>query len=311
MPEPHVTILMGLFNGERFLSEQLDSILAQTHENWSLLASDDGSTDNTRAIFSAFAKVHPTRDIRLIEGPKRGFAQNFVQLLQHVSDPESFVAFADQDDVWMPNKLARAIAQMAPFPRNHPVMVCGRTWYADENLTPTTISTDFPHPPQFRNSLVQSIAGGNTITLNGAAVRILTDNLAATHRVAAHDWWFYQVVTAVGGTVVYDREPTLFYRQHDTNIFGQNVTLRKKLSRLWGLFNGTFPVWIHQQAEGLSQLKTPLTPHAETELRTFRAAINAPWIIRPLRVLQSGAFRQSRAETLLIALAMLTARARK
>lgn len=95
---PHVTILMATRNGAPFLETQLESIAAQSHANWSLRIGDDGSDDGTRKIIAAFRARHPTRDIRLLEGPRRGAAANFLALLGHGPPPRAYVAFSDQDD---------------------------------------------------------------------------------------------------------------------------------------------------------------------------------------------------------------------
>lgn len=106
---PPVVILLATYQGERFLATQLDSILAQSCRDWRLVVSDDGSTDATREILRRFAAAHPDRDIELRDGPRQGATRNFLSLLDAVAPGEA-VAWCDQDDLWLPDRLARGLA---------------------------------------------------------------------------------------------------------------------------------------------------------------------------------------------------------
>lgn len=109
---PPVAILLATYQGERFLAAQLDSIAAQSCRDWRLVVSDDGSTDTTREILRRFAAAHPDRDIELRDGPRQGATRNFLSLLDAVAPGEA-VAWCDQDDLWLPNRLARGLAALA------------------------------------------------------------------------------------------------------------------------------------------------------------------------------------------------------
>ena len=98
---PPVRILLATWNGARYLQAQLDSYLAQDHDNWALWVSDDLSTDGTWEILQAFAARHPEREIVLKRGPGRGSAANFLSLLCDPELPVGPVALSDQDDVWL------------------------------------------------------------------------------------------------------------------------------------------------------------------------------------------------------------------
>ena len=87
--------------------------------------------------------------------------------------PDSWIAFADQDDQWLAGKLSRAIAALAAKDPEVPALYCSRTWITDENLRGRRLSPSRPKPPGFANALVQNIAGGNTIVLNGAASKLI------------------------------------------------------------------------------------------------------------------------------------------
>ena len=118
-PDARITILLAVHNGARFLRDQLDSYLRQTDRNWGLIAGIDGSDDGSREIVAAFADSAFTRHvpIQTIEGPKTGFAANFLNLLRTATQPDDdgLIALSDQDDVWFPEKLARARAALAAY----------------------------------------------------------------------------------------------------------------------------------------------------------------------------------------------------
>ena len=122
---------MGTCNGARYLGAQLDTIAAQSHRDWRLVVSDDGSTDATREILAAFrAAVGPERaEIR--EGPRRGFAANFLGLAGDPTIRADFYAFADQDDLWRPDRLARGLARLRAVP-DRPALYGSRTVLIDE-----------------------------------------------------------------------------------------------------------------------------------------------------------------------------------
>lgn len=102
---PSVAILMGTFNGEKYLAEQLDFLEAQTVTNWRLYVSDDGSTDATLDIIHRYQSKWGTDKIQYRLGPQKGFAQNFLSLACDTSIKADYYAFCDQDDVWLPEKL--------------------------------------------------------------------------------------------------------------------------------------------------------------------------------------------------------------
>lgn len=176
--EALVAILMGTKNGGRFLAEQLDSLEAQTHNNWVLIASDDGSTDDTIKILRDCQAKWPVGRLIIKDGPKRGFCINFLSLACDPDIEADYYAFCDQDDVWLPNKLSVAIkhirANELDAPNNSiPFLYCSRTIHVAENLRRNGRSPLFVFPPSFRNALVQSLAGGNTMVFNHQAKVLL------------------------------------------------------------------------------------------------------------------------------------------
>ena len=112
---PQIAVLMGTYNGAEFLPEQLASLAAQTHTNWRLWVSDDGSSDATPGILRRYQEAWGENKLSILAGPRRGFQANFLELTAQPEISADYYAWADQDDVWLPEKLARALECLQPF----------------------------------------------------------------------------------------------------------------------------------------------------------------------------------------------------
>lgn len=289
-----VAILLGLHNGQAFLGDQLDSLETQTYANWFLLVSDDGSTDQSRSIIQDFAGQHPRRRVELFRGPCIGWAANFLSLLQAVGPDIPFAAFCDQDDVWMPNKLDRALDRLAGVHAAVPALYCGRTFVTDAAFAEGRPSPAFRQPPCFENALVQSIAGGNTMVLNRAAIDVLQAAAPYATGIISHDWWAYQVITGVGGRVIYDQRPTVHYRQHGGNLVGANDTLAASFGRLIKGLRGRYRTWNTANLNALFAIEDRFEPKAKRVLNEFAEARRSGLSSRLSRLKRSGVHRQTR-----------------
>jgi glycosyltransferase involved in cell wall biosynthesis len=156
-----VAILLCTKDGAAFIDEQLRSLADQTHSKWILIASDDGSTDTTRDVLERFAGSVPQKVV-IREGPGRGSCANFLWLAIDRSIKADYFAYSDQDDVWYPDKLERALDWLVTVSQDTPALYCGRTEIALVDGRPNGFSPRFSRPPSFRNALIQNIAGGNT-----------------------------------------------------------------------------------------------------------------------------------------------------
>ena len=292
MEGDHVAVLMGLFNGATNLQDQLKSIARQTHENWSLIVSDDGSTDRGPGLVRKFADQSAQR-VTPIAGPRRGFAQNFLHLLTVAGPIVPFAALSDQDDVWLPEKLERAIAMLRMVPDERPALYAGRTVICDAELRPLRRSPLFELPPGFSNALVQCIGGGNTMVLNRAALDLVQETARHADGIVAHDWWIYQIVSGAGGHVIYDAKPMVLYRQHGSNIIGANDSPLAKATRMAMLFSGRFRRWITANISALDASSHWLTTEARQTLSTFREARQGTPYSRLRALRRSGVYRQS------------------
>lgn len=296
-PPPEVLILLALRDGERYLGAQLESFLAQEHAHWSLLASDDGSHDGGPGMIGEFAATRAEgRDVRLIEGPRQGFAQNFLHLLRAARPEVPVVALSDQDDVWLPGKLARGVAALTAAPADMPALYCANWDLCDADLGRRRPHAPFRRPPSFANALVQNVAAGNSIMLNRAGLDLLQQASAAGAGVAWHDWWIYQMVSGAGGRIIYDPEPQVLYRQHDGNAIGGNHTLRARLARAGMMMRGRYRDWNGRNVAALSAARQWLTAENRARLADFARAREAGPIERWRLLRRAGVYRQRRLD---------------
>src|SRR5262249_47639110 len=287
-----VTIVMGTLQAERYLKEQLDSLDAQTHRNWRLHVSDDGSTDATRAIIQEFgAALRGRNEVVLVCGPRKGFVTNFLTALCRAPET-NYYAFCDQDDVWEPDKLERALFILEKVSTDRPALYCGRTRVIDSSGRIIGVSPAFLRPPSFGNALVQNIGGGSTMVMNHAARELLR---AASPDIdaVAHDWWTYQLVSGAGGAVCYDLEPRLRYRQHGSNLIGANNSFRARYERIRLLFNGRFKQWTDRNFRCLDQVRQLLTPENRALLDSLNEVRSGSFPRNLALLFKSGIYRQS------------------
>lgn len=265
---PHVAILMTTFNGARFLPAQLESICAQSRTNWTLWISDDGSSDNTLEVIRGYRDIIGTDRLFVISGPRLGFQRNFLGMAANDDIKADYYAWADQDDVWLPCKLAQAMDLMEKYGRRVPVLYCGRTILVNDGNRAYGFSPLMTRRPAgFGNALMQSLGGGNTMMFNNAARDLI--RLGDAMDVPAHDWWAYMIVSGAGGHVVYDPEPTLRYRQHGRNVIGSNQGLHAKMDRVKGLLKGRYKLWNEANIQALSQVSQRLAPGSREQLDAF------------------------------------------
>ncbi|NRP42777.1 glycosyltransferase family 2 protein [Aliiroseovarius sp. xm-m-339-2] len=288
-------ILLATYNGGKYLRAQLDSFLAQTNDQWDLLVSDDGSSDDTLEILTGFkAQVSGRHEVTLLSGPQKGCAQNFLSLIRHVPEGTGFIMFSDQDDVWLPEKIARAQAALAgEGAPDQPVLYAAGSLVSNETLTQSVKSPALRRVPSFGNALVQSIGGGNTMMLNGAATALLRAAAEDVDTVVVHDWWAYQMISGCGGKVIREQSHLLYYRQHGGNVIGANSSIRGKLYRLAFVAGRQFAQWNDTNIKALTASSHRLTPEAREALFQYCEARKGGVLHRLRALWKSGAARQT------------------
>lgn len=225
-----VQVLMSTYNGEKYIREQLDSILKQTYPAVKILIRDDGSSDKTTSILKEYAEEY--ENITYYEGTNVGVIQSFLQLLKDSDDSAKYYAFADQDDVWLPEKIERAVEKLKSSQKTIPLLYCSDLYVTDEKLNIIKIDDKRPRP-SLGNALVQNICTGCTAVMNHALRDII--NQTSPVNIVMHDWWFY-LVASLKGDVIYDNTPHMYYRQHGSNEWGAKtsrwIVLKHRLKQL-------------------------------------------------------------------------------
>ncbi|MCC6720311.1 MAG: glycosyltransferase [Acetobacteraceae bacterium] len=304
-PATGVVILLACYQGGRYLREQLASIAGQEHRDWRLVWRDDGSDDDTVAILHDFAAAQPPGRVTCFAGPagRIGSAASFLALLRHAAPTlgaHDIAAFADQDDVWLPLKLGRAVAALRGAAAAAPAIYTARQVLVDARLDPLAISPALVPPTGFPASLTQNLATGNTVALNPAAARLVAGSAAPPG--CQHDWWAYLLVTAAGGTLIADDEPVVLYRQHSANAVGAARSLLQRAAAAVWRGPGVFMGLVRQNLAALDAQRHLLTPQACRDLDAIIAALQGSprQRLRALRL--PGLRRQTWAEQVLFRL---------
>jgi glycosyltransferase involved in cell wall biosynthesis len=288
----HAAILLATYNGERFLGDQLETLRRQQLDRIDIWASDDGSSDATAEVLGTAAGSWTRGEFHIVAGPRRGFAENFRSLILNRGIAADCYAFCDQDDRWDDDKLAVAVDWLKTLPPGRAGVYCSRTRIIDLQGRPTGLSPLFSRPPSFRNAIVQSIAGANTMVLNHAAWSLLVE-ACRDNTFVSHDWWTYLIVTGAGGEVHYSPQPRIGYRQHPENIVGSNTGMAARLSRYRFLLRGRFAGWMEQNLAGLRRCENLLTEDARSVLADLERVHSGSMPARLAALARSGAYRQS------------------
>lgn len=287
-----VHVLMGVRDGAAHLPAQLGSLAAQHGVRWQLCASDDCSDDASVDVLRQFARCYPGR-VQVLRGPGQGFAANYLSLLAQLPDVDGAVALADQDDVWLPAKLSRAVAALDRVPPEIPALYKARRWIwtaADGQKRAERVGRG---RPAFRNALIENIAPGNTIVMNAAAASLARQLAPLAGGVFAHDWWLYQVITGAGGRVICDPARVLLYRQHGGNAIGAGHGARAAACRKRAVWRGAYRTRITAQLDALTRCQHVLTPAACAELAQFAAARQQKAPVRIWSMARLRPFRQT------------------
>jgi glycosyltransferase involved in cell wall biosynthesis len=231
MTNKTVDILLATYNGEKYLKEQIDSILNQTHTKWNLIIRDDGSTDNTLNIIEEykskyFEKIHIIKD----EFKNVGVNKNFSLLMNH--SKSDYIMFCDQDDFWLPQKIELTFELMIKEEKkeNLPILIFSDLKVVDDKLNIKSNSfwkTMLINPKNvfnINNLVVRNPVTGCTIMMN-IKLKNIIKNIPTEALV--HDWWI-SLTACLFGKINYVEQPTILYRQHSNNVLGASKNKRIK-----------------------------------------------------------------------------------
>ena len=235
-----VNIVLSTYNGAKFLAEQIESIQKQTFTDWQLLIRDDGSTDETPQIIQQFATSD--KRIKFINADNRenfGVIKNFFTLVKF--ELADYYFFSDQDDVWLPNKMATMLDEAQKYDQAKPLMVYMDLSVVDQNLVvtqPSMIQSQSHHAnTTLRPELTENTVTGGVSMINQA----LASRWQSTEQIIMHDWYLALLATAIG-ELVYIDQPGELYRQHENNVLGAR-TLRKRLKKWLNPMQAVYKYW--------------------------------------------------------------------
>jgi len=313
--DPPVTIVMAAFNGAAYIREQIQSLQKQTYTNWTLLVRDDNSSDSTVEIVRAMSQADDRIQLVRDGDGWLGTMRNFGSLLQVAHDSGApYVLFADQDDVWHPQKIERQMNLMACAEANYgaetPQLIHSDLAVVNESLEPIHDSfmdyeglTHTPHQP-LKTLLVQNFVTGCTSMAN----RALLDLAAPIPTDAVlHDWWL-ALCAATAGRIHYLPETTVRYRQHGQNCVGAHSTgwhlgqLITNLPAYIGRHTANLAAGVRQARALLHRMEATLAAEDDrvSLIRQYCQKFESPQgkLQRISRVMKLGIRRQSRLKQL-------------
>jgi glycosyltransferase involved in cell wall biosynthesis len=283
---PEVEVLLATYNGARFLREQIDSILAQDYGNLRVLARDDGSSDGTVEILDQYAKRFPGRFQVMPASAPTGSAKNNFLLLMKASTADH-ICFADQDDVWLPDKVSRTKQAMdqlqSRWGTKVPLLVFTDLHVVDDQLKIlhesfwSHMNIDPDRMDRLAELMVQSVVTGCTAMLNRPLLEL---SLRMPEEAFMHDRWIGLLASFMGKSSGV-RIPTVLYRQHEHNVLGTgrgvagNVAANRTLlerERRPRISAAQITLWNISQREAtafLQEYGTELPPGKRDLLRAF------------------------------------------
>ena len=291
-----VNILLSTYNGEQYLKEQVESIQQQTYQNWQLFIRDDGSSDGTVAVIRGLVAQDPRiHFINENQIENFGVIKSFHTLLKY--EKADLYCFSDQDDVWLPDKIALQVAEAEEYPQDKPLLFYTDLKVVDENLTvqhESMIRTQSDHAnTELVQELTENTVTGGVAMINHALAELWTGQEA--HELLMHDWYLALLASAFGKLVYIDK-PTELYRQHSSNVLGAR-TLRKRVKnwvRPHVLFNKYWQLIKASQEQAKNLLDLSLSPENKELIENFVTIMDVTFRERLARIRKYG-YRKNRA----------------
>lgn len=220
----NVAILMSTYNGEKYIKDQIDSLLRQKKVDINIYIRDDGSTDNT---FNILEKYKKDFRIHILYGNNIGPTESFWALLTSNINADYF-AFSDQDDVWLENKLFEACNKLENYEKE--AMYFSNLYVVDETLEHQSILDMTPNL-NIGSALVSNRAYGCTIVINKKLCDVIKRTKSTM--IPQHDTRIYHIALAIGAEIYFDKESYILYRQHGNNVVGARISfLKRNISRI-------------------------------------------------------------------------------
>lgn len=229
-----ILVLLSTYNGAKYLSEQLDSLITQKDVDVTILIRDDGSSDHTIELLQSYHKKFPDKII-LELADNVGCTGSFFAMMKLAVEkfPDyDYYAFSDQDDVWLPDKMSAAENALDAIDNNI------KLYYCSPELVDSKLNTIKSNPLIAKNTLEEAFILQPAIGCSMVFSKELLKKAAIINPadVNIHDAWVYKVCLALGGEIVYDPTPHILYRQHSSNAIGRTQGFKKTWKRRFKLF---------------------------------------------------------------------------
>lgn len=217
-----VDILLAVYNGEKYLREQIKSVMEQSYTDWRLIICDDGSQDNSYAIIKEYEKACPKKILCYKNETPTGSAKgNFMHMLEYAS--AEYIMFCDQDDFWLPEKISSTLKKMQSLEeKDTPVLIHGELSVADEKLNilherMSAYQRLNPSVCSLNRILAQNNVTGCTVMINRPLLELI--KAIPAEKMLMHDWWA-GITAAAFGKIGFIPNPLILYRQHGDNQVG-------------------------------------------------------------------------------------------
>lgn len=208
-------ILISTYNGEKYIKEQIQSILAQS-VSVDILIRDDGSCDNTIPILEEFMNKH--KNITLIKGDNVGVVGSYFALLK-LAKGYTYYAFSDQDDIWFVDKIECALQNIQALDQEKPALYASCSLLVDNEMKGKDTTQIDRRGLTFRNIIIQNLMPGHTQVFNQALVDFINRDEIDIQKVVVHDFWV-ALIAITFGNVYFDNTYHTYYRQHGNNSIG-------------------------------------------------------------------------------------------
>ena len=229
-----IQILLSSYNGEKYIRDQIESLLDQVQTGVSILVRDDGSKDRTRAILDEYMQQ---AKLEWYGGENLGPGHSFWRLLQDSKEAD-YYASCDQDDVWDRDKLKVAVEMLEKENKHTPTLYCSDVRVTDKKQRMIADHMLVQIPADYPHSLVKNIAPGCTFVFNRAARELLCSFDPDKYGVGLYDWTVYQIISCFG-YVIFDPRGHMNYRQHGDNTIGAVTDIHlERLKKIRAFWNG-------------------------------------------------------------------------
>lgn len=301
-----IGVLLSAYNGEKYIAQQIDSIMNQTvKNNLTLIVRNDGSTDNTIKILDKIK--HKYSNLRVINGNNLGLINSFFKLLEIALKEYDFdyFSFSDQDDFWKEDKLESAIKFLNRENQDIPLLYGCRSLVVDEHLNTTGYKTQaMQRNIDFFNTTIQNIIPGHNQVMNKKLAQLVVSKRINPSKVYSQDLWITNVA-AVSGKILFDNIPHTYYRMHGDNQLGYgNSKINRVLSHITRLRKNEakkMAIQLKYFGESFTEF---LSWEQINELKLFFASQNS--LANRLKYVQhTNMYRQDEKETLLFKLLYL------